>query len=345
MDDTAFGTRDARGNWRPDEPLRIAPFYALPPRLRDVLAWLPGYVLPWNVLFALSAVAYWAWVIPDVETMRTLGMGWIARLYAVNAAAVALFYGAFEYRLYRRRAQGTRFKYDPRWPSEHGSKLFWFGSQNVDNVLRTFLSGVTIWTALQVLYLWAYANGHAPALPFAEHPVYLGLLALLVPVIHEFHFFCIHRLIHTPWLYRHVHAVHHHAVNPSPWSSLAMHPVEHLLYFSSVLYHLVIPSNPVIALYQLHFAGFGAIPGHVGFEKMEVGGDRAVDSHAYAHYLHHRYFEVNYGDGLVPLDKVFGTWHDGTPEGDRLLKERRRRRSRGEAGARGRTGARRKGVA
>ena len=39
-------------------------------------------------------------------------------------------------------------------------------------------------------------------------------------------------------------------------------------------YHLIIPSNPIIALYQLHYAGFGAIPGHVGFDKVEVGEDR-----------------------------------------------------------------------
>jgi sterol desaturase/sphingolipid hydroxylase (fatty acid hydroxylase superfamily) len=25
---------------------------------------------------------------------------------------------------------------------------------------------------------------------------------------------------------------------------------------------------------------------------------------------------VNYGDGLVPLDKLFGTWHDGSPEAE-----------------------------
>jgi len=35
---------------------------------------------------------------------------------------------------------------------------------------------------------------------------------------------------------------------------------------------------------------------------------------------------VNYGDGLVPLDKLFGTFHDGTPEADEALKRRRRQR-------------------
>ena len=333
MDDLRYGMRDKRGDWKPNEPLKIAPFYALPPKLPEVLKWIPGYFLPWNVFFALSAVAYWAWIVPDVDTMRVLSWGWVLWLYAVNAAAVLVFYGAFEYRLYRQRAQGRRFKYNGKFPSEHPSDVFWFRSQNFDNILRTFLSGVTVWTILEVLVLWAFANGWAPWLSFAEHPLYLALLALAVPIIHEFHFFCIHRLIHIPFMYRWVHSVHHNSINPSPWSSLSMHPVEHALYFLTVAYHLIIPSNPILALYQLHFAGFGAIPGHVGFEKMEIGENMAVDSHAYTHYLHHKYFEVNYGDGLVPLDKVFGTWHDGTKEADEQMKARfRKKKERANAG-------------
>ena len=37
----------------------------------------------------------------------------------------------------------------------------------------------------------------------------------------------------------------------------------------------------------------------------------------YFHHLHHRYFECNYGNRPVPLDRLFGTFHDGTPEGPR----------------------------
>ena len=81
-------------------------------------------------------------------------------------------------------------------------------------------------------------------------------------------------------------------------------------------------SNPLLALYQLHYAGFGAVVGHIGFDKMELGPETAIDSHAYAHYLHHKHFEVNFGDGLVPLDKLFGSWHDGSPEGERRMQAR-----------------------
>ena len=42
----------------------------------------------------------------------------------------------------------------------------------------------------------------------------------------------------------------------------------------------------------------------------------------YIHYLHHKYFEVNYGDGLIPLDRWFGTFHDGSDAGDALMKAR-----------------------
>ncbi len=61
----------------------------------------------------------------------------------------------------------------------------------------------------------------------------------------------------------------------------------------------------------------------IGFDKLELTDNAAVESHAYAHYLHHKYFAVNYGGaGLVPLDKWFGTWHDGTKDGDARMQAR-----------------------
>ena len=55
-----------------------------------------------------------------------------------------------------------------------------------------------------------------------------------------------------------------------------MHPVEQLLYFSSALLHLLIPSNPLLAIYQLHYSGFGAVVGHIGFDKIEAGDGQRV---------------------------------------------------------------------
>ena len=175
--------------------------------------------------------------------------------------------------------------------------------------------------------LWCLRQRLRAWLSWADHPVYLAALVLVSPVIHEVHFFASTALIHWPPLYRWVHSVHHNSINPSPWSSLSMHPVEGSPITRSRLWHLVIPSNPVVALFQLHIAGFGAVNGHIGFDKLEITDETALDSHAYAHYLHHKYFEVNYGgDGLIPLDKWFGTWHDGTKEGEALMDARFRKK-------------------
>ena len=281
-----------------------------------------------------TALLYWIFIIPDMEIMRTLSWGWAFRLLAANAVGIFLMYGAIEIFYYVRRIQGTRFKFNHKFPSEHPFDGFWFKSQNLDNFLRSFLVGIPIWTFVEVMILWCFANGWGTWLDWQDNWLWLSVLVLLAPAIHEIHFFCIHRLIHTPFLYRWVHSVHHNSVNPSPWSSLSMHPFEHLLYFGEIVWHLIIPSNPIVVLFNSHIVGYGAINGHIGFEKLELTDERALDSHAYAHYLHHKYFEVNYGgNGLVPLDKWFGCWHDGSKEADKRMKERfRRMKARANAG-------------
>jgi sterol desaturase/sphingolipid hydroxylase (fatty acid hydroxylase superfamily) len=232
-------------------------------------------------------------------------------------------YGSIELVYYVKRKQGTHFKYNAKFPSEQPSDVFWFKSQNIDNFLRTYLSGIVFWTLVEVLMLWCYANHYVYWLNWSEHLVWLALLLFATPMIHEINFFVIHRLIHIPIFYKWIHSVHHNSINPSPWSSLSMHPVETFLYHGVVWWHLVLPSNPLIALFQLHMAGYGALNGHIGFDRLELMDETTLDSHAYLHYLHHKYFEVNYGgDGLIPLDYWFGTWHDGSKEADALMEAR-----------------------
>ncbi len=312
MNDLDYGTRDKRGDWRPNKALQVGPLLDFPWSPVRVLKWLPGYFLPWNVAFMGVGALFWFYLTPSRETLQTIDWTWVLFLYARNAALILLLYGALELRLYVKRSQGNRFKYNGKFPADQPSDVFMFKSQNIDNAIRTLGSGVPIWTAYEVLMLWSWANGFGPWTTFADNPVWLVAFALVIPLIHEVHFFCIHRLIHVPVLYKYVHSVHHNSVNPSPWSSLSMHPVEHLLYWSDSLIHLIVPSHPLLVLYHLNVTGTGAVIGHVGFDKVETGKDGAVFTHAYAHYLHHKYFEVNYSDGMLPLDKWLGTWHDGS---------------------------------
>lgn len=323
MDDLKFGTRNKRGDWAPSAVLDVPPFWKRPFSLPKVLAWIPEYLFPWNAFHMATTLIWWFYVVPDVEVMKTLSFGWALWLYAVNAAAIFVFYGSVELFWYVKKKQGTRFKYNGKFPADQPSDVFWFKSQNIDNFLRSFFISIPLWTLVQVIFLHAYATGMVPWLSWSDNWLWLCVLTLLAPAIHEVHFFCIHRLIHVPILYKWIHSVHHNSVNPSPWSSLSMHPVEGFLYHAVALWHLVIPSNPIVAMFQLHLAGFGAVNGHIGFDKLELTEDTPLDSHAYAHYLHHKYFEVNYGgDGLIPLDKWFGYFHDGSKDGDAQMQAR-----------------------
>ena len=325
MDDIKFGKRNKRGDYTPNTHLAPAPVFVWPPRPLKLLAWLPHYFLPWNALFMVLGLITWAYLTLSKETLQTLGWQWIGFILLRNSVLVFALYGALELRLYIRRAQRARFKFNGVFPADKPSDVFLFKSQNIDNMIRCFGTGVPIWTAYEVAMLHAWAQGWGPWATFGDHPVALIALGLLIPAFHEAHFYVIHRLIHTPLLYKWVHSVHHNSVNPSPWSSLSMHPVELLLYFSDVLIHLVLPSHPMLMLYHLQVTGTGAVVGHIGFDKIEVG-DTAADSHAYAHSLHHKHFEVNYADGLMPFDRIFGTWHDGSPAGEAQMDARYQRK-------------------
>ena len=112
--------------------------------------------------------------------------------------------------------QANRFKYNKSFPQDIKNKFFWFKNQTIDNMARSMLFGVPIWSMLQILMLWTFSNGYIPWINFSENKIWFILMILVVPVIHDFHFYCIHRLIHIPILYKWVHSVHHKSVNPKP---------------------------------------------------------------------------------------------------------------------------------
>ena len=110
-----------------------------------------------------------------------------------------------------------------------------------------------------------------------------------------------------------------------------MHPIEHLLYFSGVLLHWIIPSHPVHALFHLMHAAVSPPLGHAGFHKLVTKEERGLMADNYFHYLHHRFFTVNYGHESVPLDKWFGSFHDGSPEAQAAMLARRTRARRSDS--------------
>jgi sterol desaturase/sphingolipid hydroxylase (fatty acid hydroxylase superfamily) len=203
-----------------------------------------------------------------------------------------------------------------------GKRQFLWGNQLYDNIFWSCVSGGTIWTAYEVVMLWAYANNKLPYVDFKEQPVYFVLLLCSIQLWRLFHFYWTHRISHWPPLYKAAHYLHHKNINVGPWSGLSMHPIEHLLYFSCILIHWVVPSHPIHMLFNGQHAALTPAQGHLGFEKVVVKDNVEVAGASYFHQLHHRYFEVNYGEPDMPFDHWFGTSHDGSPEAHARMQAR-----------------------
>ena len=304
---TVGGYRDSRGEWRPNNPVVYAPLFIWPPKLKSFAIWLFNYIVSWNLIYLAVVVFSYYFLQPPLEEMKTFKISWIFTIFIRNMALVWLVYGGWHLYLYKFKSRGTEAKYSPRWQNSNGATFLW-NDQVYDNVFWTCASAVPVWTAYEVLTFWLYANNVIPYLDFNEHPVFFILLFLLIPFWREFHFYLIHRLIHWKPLYDRVHYLHHYNINPGPWSGLAMHPVEHILYFSVVLVHYVVPSHPLHFLFNSQHTALTPAPSHSGFEGKVF---KYLSFGSYFHYLHHRLFECNYGESTIPMDKWFGIFEDG----------------------------------
>ena len=117
----------------------------------------------------------------------------------------------------------------------------------------------------------------------------------------DFYFYITHRFLHSHnFIYLNVHKIHHESQNPTPYSGHSMHIVESTIYFLSSLSFAYLFNAPHWMFRLLHKALIlFPLEGHAGF-----GSWNREDSHN--HYLHHAFFEKNYGSS--PLwDHIFGT--------------------------------------
>ena len=324
--------RNVAGEWRPDGAIALAPINAWPPAPKKIAKWafrFSGFLWPYNAFWLLVAVVTWTWLTPSLTQMQTLEVWWIALILARNAALILACFGGMHLYFYVFRCQQDDLRYTTR-PFAKGSKRFLFKDQVLDNMVRTLAFSVPIITAYEVATYWLFANGYLGLFDFGANQAlfwgWFALMVLLAPFIHAVHFYLGHRLLHVRWLYKTVHSVHHKNVDMGPWSGLAMHPVEHLIYFSTIVVPWVLALHPLNALYQLHLAAFLPALSHSGYDKLKVGSTLEIDGGSHFHYLHHKYFECNYGGSLLPLDRVFGTFHDGTEAAQKQMRERMRER-------------------
>lgn len=228
------------------------------------------------VVLAWTAASY-CWLAPQLRAPGTVAPAWVIVLVLCkNVGACVIVYGGLEL-LYGRVRPWHRRRFADRAPGP---------VQAARDARRTLVSvlvgsGYELALSCALGLGWLTMEPSTPALP----GLLFGALALLV--WGDLHFLLGHRMLHGPWLMRHVHGIHHQSHNPTPVSGLAFHPLEAVIYYSALLLPVVVPVSVVHWL--LLKAGLDLIPafGHLGHGGW-AGGSRY-------HYLHHARGRGNYG--------------------------------------------------
>jgi|TARA_B110000438_G_scaffold207743_1_gene199494 sterol desaturase/sphingolipid hydroxylase (fatty acid hydroxylase superfamily) len=319
---------NSAGGWAPGK-LEYKPIFIWPLRPLAFFKWLfhypDGFIFPWAIIhFAITLLSYLLFL-PTFDKFASLSFDWVGIIFIRNFIILFTYSGLWHLHLHINKSQEDKYRYNLK-PLGVGKRWF-LGSQTRENMFWSLCSAVPIWTIYESFMLWSYANDYMlfPIKDWFSNPLYFTILLIFIPIIQHIHFYFIHRLIHWKPLYKWIHYLHHRNVNVGPWSGLSMHPVEHLLYLSTILIHFIIPSHPLHFIYQGMHTTLGAQKGHSGYERLVVNSrtGKSLPGAGYFHYLHHKYFECNYGELTSPLDKWFGSFHNGTKKSHEKLFKRK----------------------
>ncbi len=314
MNEKNIFSRDVKGYWKPVDKIEYQPVFRWPVNFIKIFKYffnLPGFFWPWNTLYFLLAIATWFFFSPAIKDCVSFNLSWMSIIFFRNLAILIAIAGSLHLRLFMLRSQEDRYQYNSN-PLDKSGKKWMFKNQTKDNIFWSCISGSSIWSAYEIIFFWLYANNYLPYIEFNDNPIWFVLWFIIILFWREFHFYVTHRIIHFEPLYKYVHYLHHKNIKIGPWSGLSMHPIEHIIYFSVVLIHCIIPSHPLHFIFNLQHTALSPLQGHSGYDKIEITKKHKIPHSSFFHYLHHKHFKCNYGESTIPLDKWFGTFYDGS---------------------------------
>ena len=145
-------------------------------------------------------------------------------------------------------------------------------------------------------------TGHIDLVENSIWNIALGLLIL--NVWNEVHFFLVHRLMHTPYLMRRVHKVHHKSTVPTVYSVYSLHWLEAFL-LSTVMVTIA-PFFPVAPLVLILYPLNSILFNYAGHCNYRIGNGKGASWRLFAtqHNSHHVKFRKNYGFAADVLDRI-----------------------------------------
>lgn len=122
-------------------------------------------------------------------------------------------------------------------------------------------------------------------------------------------FYWVHRALHQPWLYRHVHSIHHEHAAPFGIAAEYAHPIEVVvLGTATFMGPFLAPPHLLTLLAWLAFRCMQTVECHSGFDfPWSLNRWFPLYGGADFHDHHHRIHSGNYSSTFIWADKLFGT--------------------------------------
>ena len=110
MTDSEFGFRDSKGNYSPNKRVGYPPIFIWPLQPLNAIKWIfsiPGYFVPWNAFYVFLGLVCWFYLSPPLASFANPTPQLALLIFLRNCLLVIMFFGAFHYHLYLKRAQNS----------------------------------------------------------------------------------------------------------------------------------------------------------------------------------------------------------------------------------------------
>lgn len=126
--------------------------------------------------------------------------------------------------------------------------------------------------------------------------------------IHETYYYWLHRLMHHPKIYKHIHKIHHNSKITSAWTAFSFHPLEGFLEALIMpLIIIIIPMHLYVIIFHLTLMTISAAVNHLDIEIYPRNlfgnflGKHVIGATHHSH--HHKFYRHNFGLYFTFWDK------------------------------------------
>lgn len=273
-------------------------------------------ILQFIITFGVTAVYHYMWqnIIPNYLSFPHINnfhfvITDILKICIINISLFLIYYGIpwlIYYSPLRITSTNiTKLKFTPSFPS----------TQQQQREFKRSVISMLLGSCLEYVLRSSFHQNTFTMMSGSGSVIWYMAVGVIITIFwSDIHFYVVHRLLHISWLYKHIHSIHHESFNPEPFAGLSFHPLEAIIYYSSLLifwggwisllsFNLPFSDNLMLNIYHFHLLKviLDLTPsfGHLGY------GGAASGSHF--HYLHHTKKHYNYG-GTPLCDMIAGSY-------------------------------------